>query len=109
PRHQSLPSFLFFFEAETAIRPLYVTGVQTCALPISCSHLPTTLSTTGSADANRPPKTKIRGNASATPTTAPRAPRHAPPLDSSLQRTSLTASGHMPTHVLTAVATPPCT
>src|SRR5690349_22441864 len=27
--------FLFFFQAEDGIRDLYVTGVQTCALPIS--------------------------------------------------------------------------
>src|SRR6266496_3764116 len=27
----------FFFQAEDCIRYLYVTGVQTCALPISCS------------------------------------------------------------------------
>src|SRR2546427_12684700 len=29
------PSFLFFFQAEDGIRDLTVTGVQTCALPIS--------------------------------------------------------------------------
>src|SRR5204862_5258411 len=28
-------SFCFFFQAEDGIRDLYVTGVQTCALPIS--------------------------------------------------------------------------
>src|SRR5690349_23095216 len=28
-------SFVFFFQAEDGIRDLYVTGVQTCALPIS--------------------------------------------------------------------------
>src|SRR6266576_2257784 len=27
---------IFFFQAEDGIRDLYVTGVQTCALPISC-------------------------------------------------------------------------
>src|SRR6266496_2375912 len=27
--------FIFFFQAEDRIRDLYVTGVQTCALPIS--------------------------------------------------------------------------
>src|SRR5271155_2181149 len=38
----------FFFQAEDGIRDLYVTGVQTCALPISsggngwCGHLPST-------------------------------------------------------------------
>src|SRR6266496_121026 len=30
----------FFFQAEDGIRDLYVTGVQTCALPISCSRPP---------------------------------------------------------------------
>src|SRR5690349_22328093 len=33
-RMQAL-SVLFFFQAEDGIRDLYVTGVQTCALPIS--------------------------------------------------------------------------
>src|SRR5690349_23550296 len=32
--------FFFFFQAEDGIRDLYVTGVQTCALPISrIAHL----------------------------------------------------------------------
>src|SRR5690349_22881118 len=30
--------FFFFFQAEDGIRDLYVTGVQTCALPISARH-----------------------------------------------------------------------
>src|SRR5690349_23530031 len=30
-----LPAVVFFFQAEDGIRDLYVTGVQTCALPIS--------------------------------------------------------------------------
>src|SRR5690606_39715025 len=33
--HQTL---VFFFQAEDGIRDFHVTGVQTCALPISCSH-----------------------------------------------------------------------
>src|SRR5690349_22021528 len=33
-RLRAIPSF-FFFQAEDGIRDLYVTGVQTCALPIS--------------------------------------------------------------------------
>src|SRR6266496_4573047 len=35
--------FFFFFQAEDGIRGLYVTGVQTCALPISAARgrLPT--------------------------------------------------------------------
>src|SRR6266496_4670697 len=32
--------FFFFFQAEDGIRDLYVTGVQTCALPISCCRPP---------------------------------------------------------------------
>src|SRR5690349_23182849 len=36
--------FFFFFQAEDGIRDLYVTGVQTCALPISAiSRLENTL------------------------------------------------------------------
>src|SRR5690349_24111857 len=30
--------FFFFFQAEDGIRDLYVTGVQTCALPISAAQ-----------------------------------------------------------------------
>src|SRR5438874_8369407 len=33
----SIVYILFFFQAEDGIRDLYVTGVQTCALPILCS------------------------------------------------------------------------
>src|SRR5205823_9592942 len=33
---------LFFFQAEDGIRDKLVTGVQTCALPISCSLMPYT-------------------------------------------------------------------
>src|SRR6266496_5662043 len=32
--------FFFFFQAEDGIRDLYVTGVQTCALPISAKLEP---------------------------------------------------------------------
>src|SRR3989440_6890469 len=31
--------FFFFFQAEDGIRDLIVTGVQTCALPISCDSM----------------------------------------------------------------------
>src|SRR6266496_411549 len=34
--------FFFFFQAEDGIRYLYVTGVQTCALPISSGWAPWT-------------------------------------------------------------------
>src|SRR2546427_6567994 len=37
PVLMQLVSF-FFFQAEDGIRDLTVTGVQTCALPISCIH-----------------------------------------------------------------------
>src|SRR5688572_32634904 len=36
-----MPQADFFFQAEDGIRPLTVTGVQTCALPISGSAAPT--------------------------------------------------------------------
>src|SRR2546430_7951501 len=36
----SLSRFFFFFQAEDGIRDLTVTGVQTCALPISVHVLP---------------------------------------------------------------------
>src|SRR2546429_8185346 len=32
--------FFFFFQAEDGIRDVAVTGVQTCALPISAAHEP---------------------------------------------------------------------
>src|SRR5437879_13784480 len=35
---ESFPSLFFFFQAEDGIRATSVTGVQTCALPISASH-----------------------------------------------------------------------
>src|SRR5438445_2284368 len=40
----------FFFQAEDGIRDIGVTGVQTCALPISCSNC--TRQITGSVDLN---------------------------------------------------------
>src|SRR6266496_5781737 len=42
--------FFFFFQAEDGIRDLYVTGVQTCALPISsCCSCRTAATSTGRA------------------------------------------------------------
>src|SRR2546430_11546900 len=41
--HQSIENlfyYFFFFQAEDGIRDLTVTGVQTCALPISLEKLP---------------------------------------------------------------------
>src|SRR5438874_7395539 len=43
--------FFFFFQAEDGIRDLYVTGVQTCALPISRD------SSAGPGDPDDPPRT----------------------------------------------------
>src|SRR2546430_4932972 len=40
----------FFFQAEDGIRDLTLTGVQTCALPISRCWLPTIWSSSGSFD-----------------------------------------------------------
>src|SRR5690349_8306128 len=37
-RQDRLPHGFFFFQAEDGIRDLYVTGVQTCALPISAAR-----------------------------------------------------------------------
>src|SRR5690349_22958945 len=46
----------FFFQAEDGIRDLYVTGVQTCALPISLpAHSPR-----NAADAGAAPAAKAR-------------------------------------------------
>src|SRR6266478_7043429 len=36
--HVTIFFFFFFFQAEDGIRDLTVTGVQTCALPISAGH-----------------------------------------------------------------------
>src|SRR5205085_3411567 len=53
-------SFFFFFQAEDGIRDLTVTGVQTCALPISTGvgkteqELRQRLGQLGLADAGRP-------------------------------------------------------
>src|SRR5437764_8200314 len=40
PRILLYPLFFFFFQAEDGIRDTSVTGVQTCALPISCLWSP---------------------------------------------------------------------
>src|SRR5206468_6066318 len=44
----------FFFQAEDGIRDLIVTGVQTCALPISCSSPRGSRSATRRAGPRRP-------------------------------------------------------
>src|SRR5690349_23320444 len=50
---------MFFFQAEDGIRDLYVTGVQTCALPISFADLEPRR---GALDASlRDAMTRIRG------------------------------------------------
>src|SRR5699024_11527492 len=49
----------FFFQAEDGIRDRNVTGVQTCALPLSSSAMPNGLSSStspaGSSDSSSPP------------------------------------------------------
>src|SRR5256886_9194557 len=47
---------LFFFQAEDGIRDLTVTGVQTCALPISVRLLPLLLLGTLAIGADSPPR-----------------------------------------------------
>src|SRR5690349_23984713 len=51
--------FFFFFQAEDGIRDLYVTGVQTCALPISMIMEPKT------APKARPIPIRVPGSMSA--------------------------------------------
>src|SRR5256886_10787604 len=47
--------FFFFFQAEDGIRDLTVTGVQTCALPISrCSPKPDPIVSTLAMNGSRP-------------------------------------------------------
>src|SRR2546430_13632518 len=43
---RAMLSFVFFFQAEDGIRDLTVTGVQTCALPISAPTTPAPTMTT---------------------------------------------------------------
>src|SRR5438874_10752299 len=53
-----LRMFLFFFQAEDGIRALYVTGVQTCALPILSTRRPasrTTANASGSSSSRVSP------------------------------------------------------
>src|SRR2546427_3684970 len=64
---RSVLSFFFFFQAEDGIRDLTVTGVQTCALPISPS--PLSRAETHPAPLRRPPQS----------TAGPRAARIPPP------------------------------
>src|SRR5207249_7992463 len=49
--------YVFFFQAEDGIRDRNVTGVQTCALPISCSY-----GTVPGADAQAIPPWRIVGH-----------------------------------------------
>src|SRR5690349_22245250 len=53
--------FFFFFQAEDGIRDLYVTGVQTCALPISAG--PTRSARVRIAAASEPACGSVRANA----------------------------------------------
>src|SRR5690606_39863256 len=52
--------FIFFFQAEDGIRDFHVTGVQTCALPISDVMSPGAIANTYSGDSARPVICKSR-------------------------------------------------
>ena len=45
---------VFFFQAEAGIRALIVTGVQTCALPISLGFVPMAIATGTGAEVQKP-------------------------------------------------------
>src|SRR3989440_8635341 len=74
--------FIFFFQAEDGIRDLIVTGVQTCALPISvrsaagCAWVTETISVATSL-ATRSPPTSATTECAARPP-PPRRPRPRP-------------------------------
>src|SRR5207244_7431880 len=70
--------FFFFFQAEDGIRDDLVTGVQTCALPISCPSSLTAIS---------------RPSAVTATTTSTRCSPWRPALSTRLARASRTASG----------------
>src|SRR5207253_7461726 len=55
--------FFFFFQAEDGIRDGHVTGVQTCALPISDAHRPERLPADRSRVGCRTPACRQRGPA----------------------------------------------
>src|SRR6267154_5951345 len=62
--------FFFFFQAEDGIRDGRVTGVQTCALPISASAVTTRLSCaapTVSRDCRRSPRSERRSGPESSP------------------------------------------
>src|SRR5690606_40444643 len=52
--------FFFFFQAEDGIRDFHVTGVQTCALPISVSGSPSPRSTRRRAVSSNPSRSASR-------------------------------------------------
>src|SRR6266496_4170332 len=79
--------FFFFFQAEDGIRDLYVTGVQTCALPISLSPssssaLPPSCTTPAWVTCSRPPRTRRQptGTRARPPLSAPPARQRPRPL-----------------------------
>src|SRR3712207_7092067 len=61
--------FFFFFQAEDGIRDIGVTGVQTCALPISATGSATTPTPTTTATAWPTAPTTARRSRTATRTT----------------------------------------
>src|SRR5690349_23275584 len=57
---QEIYIFFFFFQAEDGIRDLYVTGVQTCALPISIPERRTRMRTRPRARPQTRPRPRPR-------------------------------------------------
>src|SRR5690554_7375508 len=71
-RYEDNSVLFFFFQAEDGIRDADVTGVQTCALPISCRMPPPPCRTSRSVrnEASRPPWNDL------IPSAPPRSGRH---------------------------------
>src|SRR6266511_1306389 len=94
--------FFFFFQAEDGIRDFHVTGVQTCALPISTPSTTTRTPTrsTWCASANRsklaastPAPRTSTGPSATSPSTSPRTPPTATPSQRRRSATTSTGSG----------------
>src|SRR5256885_12859523 len=73
----------FFFQAEDGIRDYKVTGVQTCALPISdqCAHAPSQLAPESSSGPLAPARCGASPDTAAADRSGPAAPASAHPAD----------------------------
>src|SRR2546426_3097658 len=76
--------FFFFFKAEDGIRDYKVTGVQTCALPISCCARPSDTSRRPAPPGTR--STSVRGQLDALNTRRPGPAALARPIRSEERR-----------------------